>query len=124
MRRLEFSDAPVRECLKLILARDEGQMVHLDWFGSFLSWFGPLDSMMYVRVVELCKEVWFHGDISTPEATAKLTGLPAGSFLIRFSTSFPGKYTISRLFHHHGNPTVQHARITYMPGKGYVYNGS
>jgi hypothetical protein len=72
----------------------------MDTFRDFLQWFGPLKPNADVpnKVVALLKEPWFHGDLSTPAAEKMLAanGLE-GTFLVRFSTSDPGSYSISSL---------------------------
>lgn len=40
---------------------------------------------------------WFHGDISMPESEARLNTKPEGTFLVRFSTSEVGVFTVSKV---------------------------
>lgn len=61
---------------------------------------------------------WFHGDISTSEAEDKLNGQQKGSFLIRFSTSAPGCFTISNI---NKNRKLVHQRVTHVPGQGFFF---
>ncbi len=51
---------------------------------------------------------FFFGDISTAEASDLLTNQPSGVFLIRFSSSQPGSYTLSRVDHQY---KIVHIRI-------------
>jgi hypothetical protein len=62
-------------------------------------------------------EVWFHGEISSQEASALLARKPEGTFLLRFS-SRPGCYASS--FVEQGN--VRHALILSVAG-GYCVEG-
>jgi hypothetical protein len=41
-----------------------------------------------LQVVELLKEKWFHGDISSAEAEKLLKAEPKGTYLVRFSTRY------------------------------------
>jgi hypothetical protein len=45
----------------------------------------------------LLQNRWFHGDISTKEAENRLISKGPGAFLVRFSTSAPGTYTMSKV---------------------------
>jgi len=40
---------------------------------------------------------WFHGDISMSESEARLANKMEGTYLVRFSTSEIGTYTISKV---------------------------
>ncbi len=48
-------------------------------------------------MVSLCAFRWFHGPIDSDEAKRRLSNMPAGTFLVRFSLTTPGSYTISRV---------------------------
>jgi hypothetical protein len=62
---------------------------------------------------------WFHGDISTPESEARLLGKAEGTFLVRFSTSSPGCYTISKV----SGQTIKHQKVQHKAGSGFEVNG-
>jgi len=117
---------------------NENAIVDLEQFGRVLAWFGPLDfydknevevksdkgevdnSKILDRIRKLLMKNWFHGDISTPESQIKLSGLPSGTFLVRFSNTQPGCYTISSS----SNATIKHQRVSYDPKtRVFVYNG-
>lgn len=53
---------------------------------------------------------WFHGDISTADAEVHLMHKPEGTFLVRFSTSEPGAYTISKVSMFN---SISHQRIVH-----------
>jgi hypothetical protein len=56
---------------------------------------------------------WFHGDVSKKEAKALLEFRPIGTFLIRFSSSVEGWFTLSFVG---PNGSIQHQRIEHIPG--------
>jgi len=62
---------------------------------------------------------WFHGDIDAVEAGRRLRGMPEGTFLIRFSLTVPGSYTISRVVDCEKDQ-VANSRIKFVPGKGFT----
>lgn len=70
---------------------------------------------------EMVQKTWFHGEITTQEANQKLSTLPAGTFLVRFSSTHNGSYTISSLPQSGGK--VKHQRVSYVEGVGYTLNG-
>lgn len=76
----------------------EDEDIHLERFGAICDWFGPLKSNVSVleRIREILRLGWFHGDIDTQEAENRLVGKDAGTFLVRFSTSAPGAFAISK----------------------------
>jgi len=108
-----------------IVITNEEEVVRLEKFGDILNWFGPLVEnqkgvVLMDKIRILIKEPWFHGDLSTPQSEILLAHKPAGSFLVRFSTSSPGAYTISRVSH--TNNSISHHRITNQPGSGFIWN--
>eukprot|EP01121_Diplochlamys_sp_Union-15-3_P002396 TRINITY_DN12093_c0_g1_i1.p1 TRINITY_DN12093_c0_g1~~TRINITY_DN12093_c0_g1_i1.p1 ORF type:complete len:452 (-),score=86.26 TRINITY_DN12093_c0_g1_i1:17-1372(-) len=118
------------KCLKLALVTISGgkQVVNMEKFGNILKWFGPirdpsttpknntfLDSMR-----ELMKQEWFHGDIDDTAVSGLLSGKPGGTFLIRFSSSFEGSFTISQI---NKDQIINRFRITHTPGSAYFING-
>jgi len=136
---LEATTLPLDlKCLRSILA-DEGKVrslsesqdesvVSIEKFGSILQWFGPLtvrpfppDGLNILeRVRALLSENWFHGDISTIESEDRLRNKPDGTFLVRFSTSSPGCYTISKVS---GGTGIKHRKILRVPGGSFEING-
>jgi len=63
---------------------------------------------------------WFHGELSTQAAETKLTGKGIGTFLMRFSTSAPGAYTVSKVAK---DGSIAHQRVNYVPNQGFIING-
>jgi serine/threonine protein kinase len=115
-------------CLKFLLVEkpkvtsgvtldNEEEIVTVERFGDILNWFGPLKipqeedtSTILDKIRELLSCVWFHGDVSTKEAETMLTNLEPGYFLVRFSTTTPGGYTISKVTK---TKAIQHQRISH-----------
>lgn len=54
---------------------------------------------------------WFHGELTLTESQQRLSGLPGGTFLVRFSSTQPGCFTISSLTQ--GNSSIKHQRVLY-----------
>jgi hypothetical protein len=108
-------------CLKAVLGEPptqsglvpdyEEEVVHLERFGQVCDWFGPLKSNFSIleRVRNVLRCGWFHGDISTQEAENRLMLKEVGTFLVRFSTSAPGAFTISKVAM---NGQIHHQRIS------------
>lgn len=73
--------------------------VNIERFGQVCDWFGPIKSNISIleRVRETLKLGWFHGDIDTAEAENRLVGKEPGTFLVRFSTSAPGAFAVSKV---------------------------
>jgi len=113
------------KCLYALLVekgRDGDEMVTMEGFGNFLSWFGPMLSdqlpPLMERVRSVLRKSYFHGDISTRDAEGQLAGKQVGTFLVRFSTSSPGFYTISKVA---SDGSIQHQRIIHHPNQPAFY---
>jgi len=97
---------------------DDEQKVSIEVFGEVLAWFGPLEIPepfvqpknlpLLQKIRELCSKAYFFGNISTQEASNHLANQPIGTFLVRFSSSQPGSYTLSRVDH---DSNIAHTRI-------------
>jgi len=110
-----------KECLKLVLAHISGVIltnfthVTCENFGKLLAWFGPgieekPDRKTFLdRMDDICKQPWFYGNPSNPEA---LVVGQQHSFIIRLSPPAPGSFTVQT--------GKTKARVTYHPGKGYL----
>jgi serine/threonine protein kinase len=117
------------KCLHAVLA-DPGtpgaegmgdDVVSMEKWGKILAWFGPLVDLkngviILDKIRVLLQNNWFHGDISTKEAENRLIAKGPGAFLIRFSTSAPGTYTMSKVSR---DGSINHQRILYQPGAGF-----
>ncbi len=82
-------------------ASHTAQTVSLETFGKVVSWFAPFidhngDADTFVsRIRRVVCEPWFHGNLSTPMAEKLLAKHVHGSFLVRFSSTAPGTFTIT-----------------------------
>jgi serine/threonine protein kinase len=123
------------KCLKALLAAQpkaqtttkKSECVSLRNWGKILQWFGPIkvpdvtatQSQQHVTfmddITNILRQPWFHGDTDLQRAQELLSGKPAGTFMIRFS-SLEGWYTISQI---HGR-IIQHQRIGHQPGEPFV----
>ena len=67
-----------------------------DRLHRLLYWFSPLsDSTLFDKIVELCKEEWFYGFITSEETPNVLQRSKEGGFLVRFSKTVPvGSYSL------------------------------
>jgi len=133
---IEESDDDLNiKCLKAILAEKpkptEGvileqadEVVHIEKLGKILDWFGPIcdpttrSITMLDKITSLLRKNWFFGDLGTKEAESKLTSEPFGTFLVRFSSSHAGCYTISKV----AKQSITHQRIIHTPGHGFYIN--
>jgi len=133
-----LKDSPTLEidvkCLKAILAdeskkgseNEDDSLVSLEKFGNILKWFGPLVNAqdtqnILVKIRNLMTEPWFHGDISTNESESRLLNKNEGTFLVRFSTSTPGCFTISKVSL--SDSTIKHQKIQRLPNGAFEIGG-
>ncbi len=70
------------------------------------------------QVRSILRKSYFHGDISTRDAEGHLAGKQVGTFLVRFSTSSPGFFTISKVAI---DNSIQHQRIIHHPNQPAFY---
>lgn len=63
-------------------------------FGQFLRGFGPLRACV-ANANRLLAQPWFHGFLSRREAQLLLAQQPVGTFLCRFSKTFPGSFALA-----------------------------
>ncbi|KAM9962978.1 hypothetical protein ACTFIW_006199 [Dictyostelium discoideum] len=109
------------KCLKAVLAespKSEGTgvetVVNIEKFGKILEFFGPVPEpapghSIMDTVREILSQKWFHGDLDTTEAASRLNGQPIGSFLIRFSSTNAGCFTISQVV---DGGSIKHQRVS------------
>ncbi|KAH3762336.1 SHK1 protein [Pelomyxa schiedti] len=93
---------------------DTEALCTMEQFGKILAWFGRFEEgfalLEKIRALMLCR--WFHGDITTTDAELQLINKPEGAFLVRFSTSELGLYTISKVS---AFGSIAHQRILHRP---------
>lgn len=115
------------KCLKCLIVQKpqntNREYVSLSNWGKVLQFFGPLnipavvsDDTFLDEITKMFRQPWFHGDTVSERAIELLSGKPSGTFMIRFSNSVEGWYTISQI---QGN-VIQHQRISHVPGGAYV----
>jgi len=114
-------------CLKEILiqkpANTTREIVTLSNWGRVLQFFGPITIPAVANgftfldeITKYFRQPWFHGDTDSHRAQELLSGKPSGTFMIRFSNSVEGWYTISQI----EGKIIQHQRISHQPGDPYV----
>jgi serine/threonine protein kinase len=97
-------------CLRAILV-EKDEVITLDRFALFSKWFHPVSQPnVLLRVSEIMKFDWFHGDIARDDAVTLLKTKKKGYFLVRLSTTEPEHtpYVISKLG---SKGDVSHQRI-------------
>jgi len=88
-----------------------------------LEWFGPLDKGYVVldKILSLMSKPYFHGFLSSSKAEKILSSTKKkGTYLVRFSSTEPGAFTVSAVSK---EDKVQHVRIAHKPGGGYILGG-
>jgi hypothetical protein len=80
--------------LRSVLDKTGSGFVSQYRFGSWLSLFGPVKGAAG-RFLELYRAPYFHGFLTSREATQLLSSQPHGTFLVRFAKSSPGKLALS-----------------------------
>jgi hypothetical protein len=105
--------------LKLLFLNGQEDEVQLEFFGKVIGWLGPFGPQMLKRYYDMVKCAWFHGNLSKNEAEERLKNTPEGTFLVRFSTSNPSNFVISKIG---TDKSLKHMLVLYKPGEGYVFN--
>jgi serine/threonine protein kinase len=110
------------KCLRALLV-EKDEVVHLERFGLFSKWFHPISQpLVLLRVAEIMKFDWFHGDISREEADKLLKPKKKGYYLVRLSKTEPDHtpFVISKAS---GKKDVSHQRIYINEnGNGFYVN--
>eukprot|EP01089_Gocevia_fonbrunei_P011538 TRINITY_DN2496_c0_g1_i1.p1 TRINITY_DN2496_c0_g1~~TRINITY_DN2496_c0_g1_i1.p1 ORF type:complete len:211 (+),score=26.42 TRINITY_DN2496_c0_g1_i1:408-1040(+) len=110
---------PITEVsLKYILDYSATGFVTQFKFGEFLKGFGPTEGSL-LRVKAIFAASWFHGYLSSAEATRILDNQLPGTFLVRFSQSLPGTFAIAYIA---DQSKVIHSLI-HRSGKDFVLDG-
>jgi len=98
-------------------------------FGKVLENFGPISLTiqrsgkkdkvitLFSRIAATCKQPWFHGDITTPQAQQLLQVHGPGYYLVRLSSSKSGCFTISRVTK---QKSISHHRVDYRGNQTFV----
>jgi len=102
--------------LRALLNVDDNKK-HVTWdnFHNFVQTFGPFEPAGGVKtgtldeITKLIKEKWFWGDMSSEMAAKHLQGCKSGSFLVRFSATNLGVFTLS--YRHSKENKVIHKRF-------------
>jgi len=114
-------------CLKFLFADNEEDKVSLELFGKAIGWFAPLEvpsenaGSFVHRVVDLFKETYFHGNISSRDSENLLRVQDKGAFLVRFSFSYANSFCISKV---NQQRVIKHIVIPYEPNKGFQMDGT
>eukprot|EP01125_Pyxidicula_operculata_P002801 TRINITY_DN1262_c0_g1_i3.p1 TRINITY_DN1262_c0_g1~~TRINITY_DN1262_c0_g1_i3.p1 ORF type:complete len:423 (-),score=53.28 TRINITY_DN1262_c0_g1_i3:54-1322(-) len=96
--------------------------VKLETFGRVVAWFGQIHQPtnnytihpFLDKIADCFRQPWFHGDISAKSSEQILADkMNKGTYLIRFSTSCLGAFTISNLVEVSPVRTVQHLRFLF-----------
>jgi len=116
MECLDFRVLKAILCEKETQDKNSGDFVSCENLGKIISWFGPWEASMLEKIRMTLQQPWFHGFIDKGEAEAALTNTAKGSFLVRFSNTLPGSYTISKMSK---QGKINHQRIDYSPNKGF-----
>lgn len=87
--------APNRD---MVLHQVNSDVVHIDQFGNFAQWFGPFgyhghNPAQYA--MSIAKNKWFFGEVTINQAFCILNGQESGTFLVRYSLSRRGDYSVS-----------------------------
>jgi len=87
---------PHLRSMRTVLA-DKAGMVGFESFCNLVAWFGPAStgSDLLANIDDVCSKLWFFGSMSKQEAEMILTKKKSGTFLVRFSETTPGAFTIS-----------------------------
>jgi Protein tyrosine and serine/threonine kinase/SH2 domain len=88
-------------CLKALVA-DEDDQVAIDVLGRVLACFGPVETPhveggVLDRMQDLMREPYFHGFLSAKSVENLLRVLCRGTYLVRFSNTYPASLCISKV---------------------------
>jgi len=124
---LSFSSIPQNdikfEFLKIVLSADTSEeWVAIENWGYMLEWFGPMEKgyNLLDRIFWLLTKPYFHGFLSSAKAEKILSNKKKGTFLLRFSATEPGAFTLSVISK---DDKLQHFRISHKPGGRYMLAG-
>lgn len=111
------------QCLRALVASDNGQQVTLEDFGRSMRFFAPFGPQALLKMKDTLSAGWFHGPVTKQQAESTLVrNKKAGSYLIRYGDANVGEdeMTLVLSILQEGGHT-QHMPIALLPeGKGYV----
>eukprot|EP01088_Endostelium_zonatum_P001123 TRINITY_DN1140_c0_g1_i2.p1 TRINITY_DN1140_c0_g1~~TRINITY_DN1140_c0_g1_i2.p1 ORF type:complete len:342 (-),score=76.17 TRINITY_DN1140_c0_g1_i2:174-1199(-) len=115
------------KCMKLVMTTiggsgEKNNVTMSDW-GLFLAYFGKIKNGNDVldNCERVAKKPWFFGSLSMKEVESFLLGKKKGTFLVRFSASNAGSYTVSVI---DKKNKVKHIRIGRGEGGKYGFEGN
>jgi len=98
VKRMKLQFKALHALLGVQKTGDKEQFVTEEEFNRFLNWF-PLQDQDKDKIVDnvydLVTKPWWFGDITEQTATAYLKNAESGTFLIRYSSSYLGKFVLS-----------------------------
>lgn len=85
-----------RQVVRHILDHHQTGRVNIYGFAIFVSGYGPIESCLS-NVIKMSSEKWFYGFASYPESVRLLEANQPGTFLVRFSQTNPGNFSVDYL---------------------------
>jgi len=73
----------------------KSHVINVQQFGRVLQYFPPLSKNWLEAAQKMVEQPWFFGQLTQSKANFRLIGCKEGTYLARYSTSAPGRYTIS-----------------------------
>jgi hypothetical protein len=95
-----------RTLLQVFDPSSTGQISSIRW-NEFLKGFGPMKNCLE-NLHEMLAQPWFHGFLSKSDSTKLLEVEPVGTFMVRFSSTKPGSFSLA---HTMQNNVVNHVII-------------
>ena len=84
--------------MDMVLHQVNSDVVHIDQFGNFAQWFGPINQRGHnpaKYAQSIVQNKWFFGQLSINQSFNLLNGQAPGTFLVRYSLSKRGDYSAS-----------------------------
>eukprot|EP01089_Gocevia_fonbrunei_P007802 TRINITY_DN1909_c0_g3_i1.p1 TRINITY_DN1909_c0_g3~~TRINITY_DN1909_c0_g3_i1.p1 ORF type:complete len:524 (+),score=95.03 TRINITY_DN1909_c0_g3_i1:65-1636(+) len=107
--------------LKTLLAENEEGVVAIEDFANLIECFGPLKGVEFIdSIIGVIKEPWFFGKLTEKEADLVLTQEKPGTYLVRFSASVPGNFTLTLK---QKDKKLAHTRISHSAGGPFMLGG-
>lgn len=106
----------------LLDINQNAQLVSIENFANVMDWFGPVSdgNDLLEKIWKLSSHPWFWGSLDTKQAENQLIqSNEGGAFLIRFSNTSPGSFTLSAL--NQKKSKIIHTKIKHQPGTKYRF---